>query len=194
MDIINKKPYEKFPVSADFSTDLSVNETITAKVVACVNTATGVDSSSEIIASSAIATPKITLVIKAGVAGDKHKVTAKATTTLGNVYEKDFIVNIENGTEGVFTKQPSNIFLIGMDFTNIPVTDTINTEVTTVTKTSDGTDVTGTLILSTGSDGMKIIVGMQNGTDGEEYLITTKMATTTGYQLQIDAIMVVAEA
>lgn len=195
MDIVQKKTYDKFPVDVHFSHNLVANETVSSAIVTCINTETGVDSSSEIIHStSTVGTMTVRVVIKAGINGDKHKITVKATTNLLNIYEKEFIVEIIDTVDNVFAKQPSEIFIIAADFTNMPITDTLATWSVTATKTSDGTASTGTVILADGLDGLKILIGIQAGTDGDEHLIATKVVTTLGYQFQIDALMKIVEA
>lgn len=194
MDLLQKKIYEKIPVSIDFSPDLGTGETVSSFVVTCINIATGADSSSTIILSSTLATPIVTLVVQAGTTGEKHHIQVLATTNFTSSYDKDFILEIVDTTEGTFIKQPSDAHVIANYFTNMLATgETIYTHTVTAIKKSDSSDATSTIIYGANIDGSKILIGVRSGADGEAYQIVAKIVTSLGYQWQLDSIMMVRE-
>lgn len=194
MDIISKKSYEKFPIRFNYSNNLTTLETVASIVLTCVNTATGVDTSGTIISSSSIASPDVMVVLMAGAVGDRHLLTCKATTNLTTVYEKEVIINIVDSTEGSFTKQPYETYIISMDFTNVLESgDTLASQNLTAIRKSDATSATTTVITSSGIDGGKLSVLVKAGTNGETYQLTGKVITILSYQYQMDVLMQVVE-
>lgn len=191
MDTISKKSYEKYPVRFNFSNDMTTLETVLSVVITCINPVTGADTSGAIISSSSISTPDVIVTIMAGVVGDSHLLTCKATTNLSNVFEKEVIIKIVDSIEGTFTKQPQETYLISMDFTNILETgDTLASQTVTAIKKSDGSSATATVINGAGLDGtFKVSVVVKSGTSGETYLLTTKVVTASTYQYQMDVFM-----
>lgn len=194
MDIIHKKAYEKFPREIDFTPNLATGETVVSHDLTCVDTATGLSSSTAMIDSSSLATPVVTIIVKGGVTGGKHHIQVLATTSLGNVYDKDIMLEIVETIEGVFTKQPNDKFIVAADFTSKLATgETLNSRTVTAVKKSDGSDATSTVVYSSAIDGNRILIGVQAGATGECYQIVAKVVTSNSYQRQLDIMVSVQE-
>jgi len=82
-----KQPNEKYPISIDYSAVLNESETISSREV--IGYLGDTDVTAIIIDSSSISGDDILVVVKAGDAGNTYKITVRATTSDGNVYEKD---------------------------------------------------------------------------------------------------------
>lgn len=177
---IVKSPNEKFPVRFNFSADLIAGEVISSVVVTCVNAATGVSSKTAIVDSETIASPELTVVVKAGTEGDEHYLQAIATTSFGNTYDRDLYLAITSVVDDSFTKQPGDAFLFDVDFTNrLSSSETVSSATAAATKEADGTaaSVVGTPFVIT----PKVAVPVLSGTDGETYLLAVKGTTSLGY-------------
>lgn len=186
-----KTSYEKYPVVFNFTNNIKLaGEAITDKVVTCVNVDTGVSSKATIVISEAISSPKITLVVDAGTAGDTHKITVKAITDGGNAYTKYLLLTIANSVSDRFSKIPTSEFLISNDFEDdLESGDTLSTKAVTATAASDGSDATSSVIESSLIEDDKVFVGVMGGTAGVDYRLTVKVVTTAGYKYQKDIIM-----
>ena len=196
MDTIDKKPYEKFPVKFNFSNDLDALEVITAHTILCVNAVTGADTLATIIASDSLSSPDVIAVLQNGSLGDKHKITVRVNTSMGNDYEKDVILEVGERMEGVFTKQPNDTFLIAADFSNVmDGTDTLSSQSVTAKRKSDGVFVTNEIIYASGIEGGKpqVLIGVTDGIDKEIYRIVTQVVTTAGYKMESEILMTVQE-
>lgn len=196
MNIINKHSYEKFPIYADFYINLDSNETLSSYSLGCINLQTGANSKSAIVDSDSIAGTKVKVVLKADSAEGDHKITAKVTTSNDNNYEIDVIVRIKSTTGKVdrFTKQVSEEFIIVTDFTNdLGSGETISSVAVTAIRLSDGSDLTSSIIELSQKSSKKVLVGVQNGEDGELYRIVVKIQTSLGYKFQKNILMKVKE-
>lgn len=196
MNIINKHSYEKFPIYADFYINLDSNETLSSYSLGCINLQTGANSKSTVVDSDSIDGTKVKVVLKADSAEGDHKITAKVTTSNDNNYEIDVIVRIKSTTGKVdrFTKQVSEEFIIVTDFTNdLGSAETISSVAVTVIRLSDGSDLTSNIIELSQKSSKKVLVGVQNGEDGELYRIVVKIQTSDGYKFQKNILMKVKE-
>lgn len=96
-----------------------------------------------------------------------------------------------------FPKQPSEEFGITMDFATyrLQSPEQINTQVVTVEKISDGSDVTADILVSSAHDGAIVSARVKDGDAGERYNI--KMAVTSdaapANKYEADVIMEVLE-
>jgi hypothetical protein len=99
-----------------------------------------------------------------------------------------------------FSKQPSEIFTIQIDFTKrLSSDETIATR--TVTALDETTDVSATVLSGDGvsSDGKSVLIGVKAGTTAHSYKITAKITTnkvtpgSTGYAHEADVTMRVLE-
>lgn len=91
-----------------------------------------------------------------------------------------------------FTKQPSEIFSITMDFGKVlAASETISTKV--VTATLSGADATSTVIDSSTISGSTVQVKVKAGTTGNSYKITIKITTSTGNVFEDEVTMTVTE-
>ena len=93
MDSFIKQPDEEYPIVVDFSAVLGDGETISTKTVTA--TLSDVSATTTVIDSSSISGDTIILTVKGGTENN-YKITVKITTSLGNVYEKDVLMNVRN--------------------------------------------------------------------------------------------------
>lgn len=180
MDNITKSPNEKFPIYFGFSTDLIIGESISSKTITCVNAATGVDSSAEIVDSSAIVSPDVKVVLKAGTNDDEHSIQCVVVTSNGNTYQRDCVLFIRSVVDDSFTKQPDDAFLFDVDFTRrLEAGDAVASVAIAAIKESDGSaaSVTSTPVAIS----PKVGVPVYGGTDGETYRLGVQGTTTAGY-------------
>lgn len=188
-----KTGYEEYPVYFNFKNFLSSAETVSSFVYTCVNTETGIDSSASIIEGTpSLATPRVTVGIKGGANGEIHKITVRATTSLGQVFELENFLEIDNDfIGGTFTIQPNEDILIACDFVNNPDmgSDSISTQAVTAIKTSDGTSATSTVILASSIDGKFVKVKVGDCTANEVYRIEAKITTTAGNKYQMNILV-----
>jgi len=194
MDTLTKSPIEKFPVTFNFSVDLLAGETISTKTVTCVSAATGVTSKTTIVDSEAIASPEVTIVVKAGTEGDEHSIQCLVTTSLGNTFQRDLLLMVKTVVDDSFSKQPGDAFLFDVDFTRrLETGDTVASGAVLATKESDGTDVSATVAPSVEVVTPKIGVHVAAGTDGKTYLLGTRATTAAGYVYEKNVRMTVQE-
>ncbi len=196
MNIINRHPYEKFPIYADFYINLDSNETLTSYSVGCVNLQTGANSKTTIVDSDSIDGTKVKIILKADAPEGDHKITAKVTTSNDNDYEIDIIVRIKNTTGKIdrFAKQVSEEFVVVTDFSNdLGSSETISSIEVIAIRLSDGSDLTSSVIEFSQKSSKKVLVGVMNGTGGELYRITIKIQTSLGYKFQKNITMKVQE-
>lgn len=93
----------------------------------------------------------------------------------------------------IFTKQPSEIYPISVDYSDVLDTgETISSESVTATD-SAGTDVTATLIDSTEISGSTIKAVIKAGTTGNKYKLTFKATTSDSNLYEDDITMRVVE-
>ena len=185
MNIINKYPYEKFPIYADFHINLDSNETLSSYSLVCINLQTGAGSKSTVVDSDSIDGTKVKIVLKADSPQGDHKITAKVTTSNDNDYEIDIIIKIKNTTGKVdrFAKQVSEEFVVIIDFSNdLASSETISSSEVSAIRLSDGSDLTSNIIEFSQNSSKKILVGVMNGADGELYRIAIKVQTSLLYK------------
>lgn len=217
---ITKKEYEEFLIILDFKDRLEILETIASFSVVCINLCTNIDESSTMLFFEDSVYQAVDVAygegryggipdnlsfltifgIKNGVLGNKYKITVKATTNLGNLIEEDIVLEIVERIDGYMQKQPSEKFSILMDFTSrlnnvdIRYDDIISTQSITMIRKSDGVDVTGSIIFGSALEGTeKVKVGVQGGSNNEDYHLVDKIVTVGGYKYQMDALLSVDE-
>lgn len=217
MDLLTKKEYEEFLITIDFQSLFQSLEVNNSFVVTCFNLNTNVDESDTMlfyedssygegdygsgryggVPDNEISS--VTFGVKGGTVGTNYEITAKVTTDLG-IYEKEIILVIADKVEGFVEKQPSEKFTISLDYINslknedIRYDDTIYSQETTAIKKSDGSVVTGSVIYSSGLNGLYgVKIGIQAGVDLEKYQIINKIVSTLGYKYQLDVLMIVKE-
>ena len=220
MKIITKKEFEEFLIIIDFEDRFEILETIASFSVVCVNLCTGIDESASLIFFEDSVYQAVDVAygdgryggipdnlsfwtvfgIKNGVLGNKYKITVKATTNLGNLIEEDIVLKIVESTDGYMQKQPSEKFSILMDFINrlnnvdSRYDDTISTQSITVIRKSDGVDVTSSIVFGSALEGAeKVKVGVQGGSNNEDYQMIDKIVSVGGYKYQLDALLSVDE-
>jgi len=181
MDTITKSPIEKFPVNFNFSLDLVQGETISEKVITCVNAATGVSSKSTIIDSEAISSPDVVIVVKAGTGDDEHRIQCVITTSAGAIFQRDLLLCVHSEVTDSFMKQPDDSFVFDVDFTRrLESGDTVASAVVAAVKESDGSDAAALVPGSVVSTPL-VAVAVIDGVDGETYRLGIRGTTTTGY-------------
>lgn len=196
MNVINKYVYEKFPIYADFYINLDDNETLSSYSLGCINLQTGANSKSSVVDSDSIDGTKVKTILKAGSPAGDHKVTAKIITSNDNNYEIDIILKIKDAIGKVdrFTKQVSEEFVVTTDFSNdLSSGETISSADVSAIRLSDGSVLTGDVIEFSQKSSKKVLVGVQNGSDGELYRIEIRIQTSLGYKFQKNLTMKVQE-
>lgn len=93
MNSFFKQPDEIVPVSIDFTDAINSTETITSLIVTAA-TLLGIDVTATIIDDDSISGDICKAVIKSGTSGTKYKITMKAITSEGNLYEEDLILSV----------------------------------------------------------------------------------------------------
>jgi hypothetical protein len=196
MDSIVKSPAEKFPIRFNFSNDLVSGETVVSYVLTSINAATGESSAEDraydagppevleivkVIDSSSLSSPDVIVVLKDGVEDDEHRIQCVATTSAGNVYQRDLLLRVHSEVTDSFTKQPDDAFLFDVDFTRrLEAGDTVASAAIAAVKESDGSDAAA--FVSTPSVVTpKVFVPVLGGTDGETYRLGVQGTTTAGY-------------
>jgi len=195
MDTITKSPAEKFPVNFNFSGDLVAGETVVSYVLTSINAATGESSAEDraydagppevleivkVIDSDSLASPDVVVVLKDGVEDDEHRIQCVATTSAGNIYQRDLLLQIKSEVTDSFTKQPDDAFLFDVDFTRrLETGDSVVSAAIAAILESDGSaaSVTSTPAIVT----PKVAVPAYGGTDGETYRLGVRGTTTLGY-------------
>lgn len=90
MAIFEKQPYEEFDTFYDFTELLGSGETITDATFTSHNEDTGADSTTAIKNGNAVVIGgKMFQKIKAGTDGERHVLTYRIVTSLGNKWEGD---------------------------------------------------------------------------------------------------------
>jgi len=196
MDTLTKSPAEKFPIKFNFSNDLISGETIASYVLTSINAATGEDSATDraydagppevleivkVIDSDSLSSPDVIVVLKDGVEDDEHRIQCVATTSGGNVYQRDLLLAIHSEVTDSFTKQPSDAFMFDVDFTRrLESGDTVASAAAAAVKESDGTDAAA-LVAALSVVTPIVSVPVLGGTDGETYRLGIRGTTTAGY-------------
>lgn len=94
-----------------------------------------------------------------------------------------------------FTKQPSEIFTVTMDFSRrLAESETISTKTVTAIITTTLTDATDTVISSSAIDGTDVDVKVKGGTTGLSYKITIVITTSTGNVFEDEITMTVTDS
>jgi len=196
MDTRTKSPAEKFPIYFNFSNDLAAGETVDSYVLTSINAATGEDSATDraydpgppevleivkVIDSDSLSSPDVIVVLKDGVEDDEHRIQCVATTSAGNVYQRDLLLFIHSEVTDSFTKQPDDAFMFDVDFTRrLETGDTVASAAAVAVKESDGTDAAA--LVSTLMVAAPIVsVPVLDGTDGETYRLGIRGTTAAGY-------------
>lgn len=92
---VTKQPAETFKRYIDFARRLEATETITGQAVTSKNKLTGADTTVTLISEAVINGTKIDARVKAaGVDGEDHVVQMRATTSLANILEDEWILAI----------------------------------------------------------------------------------------------------
>lgn len=99
LERFTKQPYEEFVIAGEYSDVLETGETIISgtSTVTSVDTSDDSDSSTEVLdtATKAVDGTQLKMRVKGGVHGEKHKITFRADTSLGNNWEIDVIMKIK---------------------------------------------------------------------------------------------------
>jgi hypothetical protein len=194
MNTLTKAPYEFFPIFFNFSAELLSGETISSYTISCINTKNLLNTISTIVDSSEISGVKIKVMVKDGGIDEQHKLTAKITTSTGNIYEKDVLLVIAYDDGSEFEKQPREQFLILNDFKNeLGTGETLWTKAVTATRLDDEADFTSQIITMSVFSGTRVVVGVQSGNDEEVYRIAIQVVTNGGSKFQKNIIMIVNE-
>jgi hypothetical protein len=93
INIFTKQPDEIIPISVDYVLLLNDTETISSLSVSAVDES-GESATSTIIYNSVIDGDVCKAVCKSGTDGSRYKITFKATTSEGNIYEEDVFMKV----------------------------------------------------------------------------------------------------
>jgi hypothetical protein len=208
MDTRTKSPAEKFPIYFNFSNDLAVGETVVSYVLTSINAATGESSAEDraydpgppevleivkVIDSDSLSSPDVVVVLKDGVEDDEHRIQCVATTSAGNVYQRDLLLFIHSEVIDSFTKQPDDAFSFDVDFTRrLDGGDTVDSAAVAAVKESDGSDAAALVPGSVVSSPL-VAVAVIDGEDGETYRLGIQATTAAGYVHEIFVRMNVQE-
>lgn len=88
-----------------------------------------------------------------------------------------------------FTKQPSELFTIAIDFTDRMATGETLASAVVTAATVAGVDATATVIVSSSVSSPNVLVRVQAGTDGVDYKITAVATTATAEVYEADVVM-----
>ena len=180
MNIVKKHASETFEIEVNFSNDMAAADSINSITVSSRNLATGISSTSSLVSASSISAPAAVLVtLTGGTADEKHRLTVVATMATGAILEEDIFVHIESDTKVIIVKQPNELFVIAVDFTNdLASGESLSTSSTTVIDVSTDLDVTTTIKNTEQISGNEVQVACQAGTDESEYRITVSTTTS----------------
>lgn len=161
-----------------------------------MNRQDGVNSKNATIDSDSIDGTKVKIVLKDNNNVGDYKITVKTRTNNDNDYEIDIPVKVSNTRERTdrFSKQVSEEFVVTTDFSNdLGSSETISSITVSAIRLSDGSDLTSSVIEFSQKSSKKVLVGVQNGVDGELYRIVIKIQTSIGYKFQKNILMKVKE-
>ncbi|MCK4828826.1 hypothetical protein KA005_74565 [bacterium] len=96
MDKFTKQPYEKFPISVDFSKNFADGETIATQTATAVDK-DGVDASTDVLdATSNDGSGIVFVPVKDGdITKSKYKITVRCVTSANNQWELDVQMAVE---------------------------------------------------------------------------------------------------
>ena len=155
---------------------------------------TVIDGLDVLVDSDSIVSGEVQVVVEAGTEGDLYQLTCVGTTTNGNEYERDLLVNVLTIVTDDFIKQPGASFMFSVDFERrIPEGDSLSGSDATGIKESDGTDVSGSIVLTTSIVETKIGVPVTGGEDEETFRIGVLGTTAAGYVFEKTVRMMVQE-
>jgi hypothetical protein len=196
MDTRTKSPAEIFPVNFNFSSDLVAGETVVSYVLTSINAATGESSAEDraydagppevleivkVIDSDSLSSPDVVVVLKDGVEDDEHRIQCVATTSAGNIYQRDLLLFIHSEVTDSFTKQPDDAYPFEASFERrLGAGDTIVSAVVVAVKESDGSDAAA-LVAALVVASPIVSVPVSGGTDGETYRLGIQATTAAGY-------------
>ena len=95
--VFYKQPAEKFAISLDFGTNrFNGTETYLSDSTTSVLLSTGATTTSTVIDSTSESGDVISVVVKAGSAGENHKITCQVTSDEGNIYESEVLMKVRD--------------------------------------------------------------------------------------------------
>lgn len=189
-----KAPAEKYPIFFNYTEDLVPGESVASYVLTCVNVESGVDTSTAIIDSDSLISPDVEVVIKAGTEGEAHHINCKATTSSGNVYDREALVVVQTDVTDDFIKQPNASFAFAVKYDRVLKNgDSLSSAAATAIKESDGSSVYGSIVLAPAVVGTRIAVPVTGGVNGETYRIGVLGTTGLGYIYQKTIRMILLE-
>jgi hypothetical protein len=123
----------------------------------------------------------VIVVLKDGVEDDEHRIQCVATTSAGNVYQRDLLLRIHSEVTDSFMKQPDDAFAFDVDFTRrLESGDTVASAVVAAVKESDGSDAAA-LVQGSAVSTPLVAVAVIDGSDGETYRLGIQGTTAAGY-------------
>lgn len=167
-DIVNRKAYEKYPITVEFQDSLAENDVIASMSIDAVN---GLSlSNSDTLATVTIADTITTEPVKA---------TTIGISAQGNIFEKDVLILTQEWVDGQIDKQPSEYIIVEFDFTNkIRSGAAILAHYISITRKSDGVDITPEIWLDSEAQGAKVLVALGGGVNRELYNVRCQIVTT----------------
>jgi hypothetical protein len=92
MNNFNKQPGESFSISIDFSNLLPGNEIISSSTVSAYQDTASVTTA--VIDTTSNTSTDVIVKVKSGTNNLDYKITAVVTTSVGNIYEEDVIMQV----------------------------------------------------------------------------------------------------
>jgi hypothetical protein len=98
VDNFTKQDSEKFPISIDFSTNISAGDSIVSKTVVALRTSDTADVTTGVIADTLLVSTSnlVDIVVADGADTENYKITTVVYTTLGYIYEHDVLMMVRN--------------------------------------------------------------------------------------------------
>lgn len=94
--VFTKQPNETFPVDVSFANRLASGESVASKAVSARVADTGADATADVITSSSLDSPTVTVIVKGGTDGVNYIITVRATTdaAVPAVHEADLYMAV----------------------------------------------------------------------------------------------------
>lgn len=195
MNSFTKTPFEIISLHFYFApVFFNDTEIISSYTVTCFNAKTGINTKATIISSDTNNDTSVMVKIHGGTVKDCHKITARILSSDDNFFEIDLLLDIFETVTDRFKKQPGSKYTISNDFNNdIASSDSISSVNITVVRVSDGSNVTGSMFVSSCVEGTIVYFSLCDGTDEQDYIVSVKVSTTDGFRYEKLILMLVRE-
>jgi hypothetical protein len=83
-----KTPAEQFRIAWNFVDDLAAGDTVLSQTITAIKVSDASDASATFLDTPLVASPEVSVTVKAGSAGEDYDVVIRATTATGEVFER----------------------------------------------------------------------------------------------------------